>query len=311
MRAELADAARELDRIVDGLAKLIGPADATVRPEPGAGGPAEAAILAVFGYPADPLIAADERRDMLRIAGNLGMEASVAVPGALLALLADDRVGAGAPAIGATGLMPRLLRARCWQLGLMDGPPTGAPWRPQELTEVRRRLAEALDDEAVSDADAVRLIGRPLELLDRLWRRDPHGYVVLDPTGNGSNAFERLRVNAAGEFEQGPLPFLKPSSDGPRTPDLRVCRGGAANRLALRALQLWLWRLGLLDGPVSDATDYRGRPAPPTGSGLPSSVRRSGWSLGPAMPGDGSCAGTSAVTTRRSICTSSSSGWRA
>ena len=113
-------------------------------------------------------------------------------------------------------------------------------------------------DEALSEADAIRLIGRPLELLDRLWWCDPHGYLVLDPTGNGSSAFEGLRVNAAGEFEQRLLPFMAPSSDGPRTPDLHERRGSIANRLALRGLQLWLWRLGLLEGPVSEATDHHG-----------------------------------------------------
>lgn len=256
MRAELAEAARELDRILDGLARLVGLAGGAASAEPGPDRTAEAAIAAAFGYQPGAPIPADERGDLLRIAGSLGMEPWVAAPEALLALLAGDRNDEGAPAAGAIGLRPRLLRARWWQLGLVDRPPTGAPWRPEELAAVRGRLAQVLGDASLSDADALQLTGRPLELLNRLMRRDPHGYVVLDSTGKGASAFEGLRVDDAGEFDQRLLPYLVDSADGPRIPDLRACRDSAGNRLALRALQLRLWRLGLTGGPVSDATDY-------------------------------------------------------
>jgi hypothetical protein len=260
-RADLADAACELDRILDGLASLVGLAGGAAGAEPGPGGAAEAAILVAFGYQAGAPIPADERSDLLQMAGSLGTEPWTAAPGALLALLAGDDNGAGEPAAGAMGLRPRLLRARWWQLGLADRPPSAAPWRPDELAAVRGRLAQALGDASLSDADALELSGRPLELLNRLMRRDPHGYLVLDSTGKGASAFEGLRVNDAGEFDPRLLPYLVGSADGPRIPDLRACRDSAGNRLALRALQLRLWRLGLIEGPVSDATDYARPPS--------------------------------------------------
>jgi hypothetical protein len=214
MRAELADAARELDRIIENLAKLIGPAVEVAGAEPGDNAAAEAAILTAFGYRAGAPTPADERRDLLQIAGSLGMEASAASHDVLLALLAGDRNGASGPAAGAVGLRPRLLRARWWQLGLVDGPPTGAPWRREELADVGRRLAQALEDTSLSDADALQLTGRPLELLNRLIRRDPHGYVVLDSTGKGLSAIEGLRVNDAGEFEDRLLPRQRRQPSG-------------------------------------------------------------------------------------------------
>jgi hypothetical protein len=256
VRAELADAGRELDRILDGLARLAGLAGGVASAEPGPGGAAEAAVLAAFGYQAGAPIPAAERSDLLQMAGSLDTEPWAAAPGALLALLAGDRNGEGELAAGAIGLRARLLRARWWQLGLADRPPSGAPWRPEELAAVRGRLAQALGDASLSDGDALQIASRPLELLNRLMRRDPHGYVVLDSTGKGASAFEGLRVDDAGEFDQRVLPYLVQAADGPRIPDLRACRDSAGNRLALRALQLRLWRLGLIDGPVSDATDY-------------------------------------------------------
>jgi hypothetical protein len=133
-------------------------------------------------------------------------------------------------------------------------------------------------------------------------RRDPHGYVVLDSTGKGASAFEGLRVDDAGEFDQRLLPYLVESAGGPRTPDLRACRDSAGNRLALRALQLRLWRTP----PTMPA-----RPATLTGSDLPVWVRLWSWSRARATMGNESCAGRSARITWRSICTSSSRGWPA
>lgn len=179
----------------------------------------------------------------------------------LVSLLADNQPVEQPPQPGASDLLPRLLRARWALLGLRTAiGPGGDPWRPEELAVATQALAGTLQEKAsrtkpLTSEETLRLTLRPSELLGRIQKSDPYGYAVIDPTGTGKGAFAGLRV-VHGAFEDRGLPYLHRSAETPRTLNLYDRVASELNRLTMRVLQLRLWRLGLLDGPVSDVTDH-------------------------------------------------------
>ena len=289
-RASAGSILEAFDGLTSGIDQLLGrlgepPHSATDTEEDFDGpevGPGWSTVLALLGYlPDDPArqrVGELERTraqtqlldDLSRSSELLGSAAPLAADAGptpeaqdagwldqLLGLIAGDAGGPGElPAAGATSLWTRLLRVRFRCLGLLDAGPLTAPWTEAELGATCARLGQAIE-RPVSAAELLHLTGDTDAMLDALRRRDPHGFLVFDPTGSGPAQPDVLRVDDNGTFTN--VPGFLPSRV-PRRPIPKDARDEEANRLGLRLLQLRLWRAGLYPGPISAATDYRKTP---------------------------------------------------